>query len=749
MNKKELYAGNSSAEEKFIQLFCDTFGPEKGQYVYLQYPFVDIYGKHRSIDFALKSQLGKVAVEIDGNTWHNPSKVSEDKYTDDLLKQNSMVHEGWKVFRWTDHQLEKTPDRVKDELVTFLGSSPALFYIDDDMPVQSGQVFILREHQEEALQNLKKMRSDHQTIALVQGATGSGKSAIGVLDAKEVGKRTLFLAHSKELVEQGYMNFRKLWPEVTVGRMVDIYHDTDETVICASVQSVSRNLELFQPDDFGYLIIDECHHASAETYRRILSYFRVDFTLGLTATPERADGEDLLSIFQTMAHKLDIKDAVESGILVPVRCIRIKTNIDLQDVRINGFKYNSLDLDSKIMVPGRNKLIVDTYLKYVKDRRTVVFCTSVRHANDMASLFQKEGVSAKSISGSTNHSERKKILQDYENGHVNVLCACDLLNEGWDSPHTEVLFMARPTMSKTIYMQQLGRGMRICEGKECLVVFDFVDNANLFNCPYSMHRLFNLSSYRPGGLVLGTKHGIAWDEVMFAKGEKPEAIIDYPIHIADIEPIDLFNWQEQAKGMLSLIELTKRINVRGKQLRKLLREGKIKPDLSVPIGEKRSFDYFKPERVSEICNKYGWTEITNANRKDIFIENIKRMQMDHSYKPVFLMSFFEHMNEEGKAYLEDVVATFKEFYDDRANKGLIAEKHSSILNTGGYTEKDVEQLILSMPFKVYEEMGVMSHSKYIGVIQLEKQIAKRLNPEDITEIIASCKQGIAKYYGEG
>ena len=749
MNKKELYAGNSSAEEKFIQLFCDTFGPEKGQYVYLQYPFVDIYGKHRSIDFALKSQLGKVAVEIDGNTWHNPSKISEDKYTDDLLKQNSMVHEGWKVFRWTDHQLEKTPDRVKDELVTFLGSSPALFYIDDDMPVQSGQVFILREHQEEALQNLKKMRSDHQTIALVQGATGSGKSAIGVLDAKEVGKRTLFLAHSKELVEQGYMNFRKLWPEVTVGRMVDIYHDTDETVICASVQSVSRNLELFQPDDFGYLIIDECHHASAETYRRILSYFRVDFTLGLTATPERADGEDLLCIFQTMAHKLDIKDAVESGILVPVRCIRIKTNIDLQDVRINGFKYNSLDLDSKIMVPGRNKLIVDTYLKYVKDRRTVVFCTSVRHANDMASLFQKEGVSAKSISGSTNHSERKKILQDYENGHVNVLCACDLLNEGWDSPQTEVLFMARPTMSKTIYMQQLGRGMRICEGKECLVVFDFVDNANLFNCPYSMHRLFNLSSYRPGGLVLGTKHGIAWDEVMFAKGKKPEAIIDYPIHIADIEPIDLFNWQEQAKGMLSLIELTKRINVRGKQLRKLLREGKIKPDLSVPIGEKRSFDYFKPERVSEICNKYGWTEITNANRKDIFIENIKRMQMDHSYKPVFLMSFFEHMNEEGKAYLEDVVATFKEFYDDRANKGLIAEKHSSILNTGGYTEKDVEQLILSMPFKVYEEMGVMSHSKYIGVIQLEKQIAKRLNPEDITEIIASCKQGIAKYYGEG
>ena len=530
--------------------------------------------------------------------------------------------------------------------------------------------------------------------------------------------------------------------------MVDIYHDTDEMVICASVQSVSRNLELFNPDDFGYLIIDECHHASADTYRRILSYFRTYFTLGLTATPERTDGEDLLSIFQTMAHKLDIKEAVEAGILVPVRCIRIKTNIDLQDVRINGFKYNALDLDSKIMVPGRNRLIVDTYIDYVKNRPTVVFCTSVKHANEVASLFQEAGISAKSISDSTKISERKKLLRGYETGQIKVLCACDLLNEGWDSPHTEVLFMARPTMSKTIYMQQLGRGMRTCEGKECLVVFDFVDNANMFNSPYSMHRLFNISSYKPGGLVLGTKHGIAWDEMMFAKGEKPEAIIDYPVHVTDIEPIDLFNWQEQAKGMLSIIELTKRINVRGKQIRRLLRDGELVPDLSIPIGDKRSFDYFRPERVSEICKKYGWIEITNANRKDIFIGNIKRMQMDHSYKPVFLMSFFDHMDEEGTARLEDVVSNFKEFYDDRIERGLVAEKQSSIFNSNDYTDKDVERLILSMPFKVYEEMGVMSHSKYIGVIQLDKQIAKRLNQQDIEEIMISCKNGLAKYFGE-
>ena len=161
-------AGDSGAEEKFIQIFCDLFGPEKGQYVYLQYPFLDIYGRHRTIDYAVMTKDGKIAFEIDGETWHDPSKISEYKYTDDLCKQNSMVHNGWKVFRWTDSQMNN-PDLIKDELATFLGMSPRLFLIDDDMPTQNGKVFELREHQEEALENLARMRMNNETIALVQG----------------------------------------------------------------------------------------------------------------------------------------------------------------------------------------------------------------------------------------------------------------------------------------------------------------------------------------------------------------------------------------------------------------------------------------------------------------------------------------------------------------------------------------------------------------------------------------------------
>lgn len=136
---------------------------------------------------------------------------------------------------------------------------------------------------------------------------------------------------------------------------------------------------------------------------------------------------------------------------------------------------------------------------------------------------------------------RNKILKDYETESTNVLCACDLLNEGWDSPHTKVLFMARPTMSKTIYMQQLGRGTRRCPGKDDLLVIDFVDNANMFNMPYSLHRVLDISKYQPMAYVLAPENKRKLDQDMLFKGEKLEAWLDVPIDVDDYEIIDLFN----------------------------------------------------------------------------------------------------------------------------------------------------------------------------------------------------------------
>lgn len=741
-------SGNSGAEDRFIELFCEAFGAEKGQYVYLQYPMTDIYGKHRSIDFALQTPDGRVAIEVDGNTWHQPGMIGEDKYHDDLLKQNSMVFEGWKVYRWTSAQIERYPARVHDELITFLGSDPTFGYIDDALPPQQGQSFELMDHQEEALNALAKMREDNQTIALLYHATGTGKTVTAVSDVKRVGKRTLFLVHRHELAEQAEKAFRKLWPEVTVGRYEGGTREKDAYVVCGTIQTVAQHLEDFRPDEFGYLVIDECHHGTADTYRKVMNYFHPDFTLGLTATPERADGEDLLELFRNVAHKLDLRSAVEAGTLVPVRCIRVKTNIDMRDVRIGGFKYNSQDLESVLHVPARNELLVNTWFEYVQDKPTVVFCASVQHAQEIADLFKERGADARCVSGGTPAKERKQILEEYERGDIPVLCACDLLNEGWDSPHTEVLFMARPTMSKTIYLQQLGRGMRKSPGKEFLMVFDFVDNANLFNMPYSLHRMLGISEYMPGALVLGTKHAIQMDQDMFRQGKKPEVLVEYPIHMTGYEVVDLFNWQEKAKDMVSQVALIQIVDAARETIEKYIREGKLKPDMEVPVSGDRSFKFFEKETVKAAAKEFGWTLITRENMKEMFMNMVKVMTMSYSYKPVFLKAFLDNMDETGSASLAEVSKDFAAFYENRKKQGLPAEKKPCIFTRGDYTQKDVERLILSMPFRRFEDMNAFRHAKELGMVQFYKALHKQLEPADFEQIRVWSDEALKRYFGD-
>ena len=579
---------NSRAEELFVQLFCEAFGPEKTENLQVQYPCVDIYGRHRYIDFALESPESKIAIEIDGETYHNPSKVSENKYADDLLKQNSLIYDNWKVYRWIYSQLEKQPEKVKDELITFLGTSPMFKAFEADLPVQMGQTIELRDYQQEATENLQKMREDGKTIAL-------------------------------------------------------LYHD-------------------------------------------------------------------------------------------------------LTDVRINGIKYNSQDLESKLFIPERNQLIVDTYLKYVNGKKTVIFCASVDHAAEIAKLLRDNGVKAEAVSGRDRVEVWEKILKDYETGSTNVLCACDLLNEGWDSPHTTVLFMARPTMSKTIYLQQLGRGTRRCPGKEDLLVVDFVDNANMFNMPYSLHRVLDIAKYQPMAYVLAPENKRKLDQDMLFKGEKPEAWLDVPIDVDDYEIIDLFNWQNSVKDMISQIEFVRMVDVQSETVDRYIKDGKIKPDLSVPFGDKRMFHYFREESVRNIAKQYGWDLITPQNMADKFMKFIETMDMSFSYKPVLLKAIYEYMDSNGRVALPDVVDYFIDFYEDRKAHGMIAEKPNSIYQKGGYTKKDVEKNILSNPFKRFEDMRFLMRCKDVETVEVNPIIFRKLTREDWLHIVDVCDKSLEKYY---
>lgn len=271
----------SMAEDLFIELFSDTFGAEKAGFLYSQYHFYDIYQNSRYADFVLENGTHRIAFEIDDEASHNPSLVSLRKFQDDLLKQNSMVYLGWDVYRWAVRQMQRQPETVKDELRLFLGSHPQFKEIEDYLPPQRGRsldgsCLELKKHQKEALTALEQMRDNSETIALLYHATGTGKTVTAVLDAKRCGGRCLFLAHTQELVNQAAKTFRELWGSVHTGRFVDGMHQPNAHVVCGSVQSIALHLDSFADNAFDYLIVDEAHHASADTYQKILVYCIVD-----------------------------------------------------------------------------------------------------------------------------------------------------------------------------------------------------------------------------------------------------------------------------------------------------------------------------------------------------------------------------------------------------------------------------------------------------------------------------------------
>jgi len=745
-------ASGSSAENLFIDLFADTFGPEKAGYLYSQYHFYDIYQNSRYADFVLENGGRRVAIEIDDETSHSKSLVANNKIYDDLLKQNSMVYLGWDVYRWAVRQMQIQPEAVKDELRIFLGQHPRFREIDDYLPQQKGRSINgtgleLKEHQKQALDALEEMRRSKETIALLYHATGTGKTVTAVMDAKRCGGRVLFLAHTQELVNQAAETFQRIWPEVSTGRFMEAVKETESHIVCGSVQSVALHLDRFRDYAFDYLIIDEAHHASADTYQKVLAYFKPAFTLGLTATPERTDDNQvILDIFKNTAHKLDIQTAVEIGELVPIRCIRIHTNIDLTKVRFNSIQYNIRDLESKIYVPERNRLIIDTWVNYVRDKRTVVFCASVKHAEQIAKMFCEAGINAFAVSGGMKQSERKEFQDKFVSREIQVLCACDLLNEGWDCPETEVLFMARPTMSKVLYTQQLGRGMRLFEGKKSLMVFDFVDNASQYNMPQSLHRLFRLNEYRPGKLAVAPGGQITAEDELYAKGEKPEALIDWPVDATDYELVDVFNWQYEAAGMISQMEFIRRVDVQSETIERYVREGKLVPDLVVPMSDHRQFKYFREETLTRYAAQYEWTLIDDSNRKELFMDMVRQMDMSYSYKPVLVKAILQHTDDKGRIKLENIVSYFREFYEKRREAGLVVEKANSIYAKGGYTDKDAERNILSNPFKRFEDMQMLRHTKTLGIIQVDESIWKYLTKAEKAEMAEICDRKLAAYY---
>ena len=264
--------------------------------------------------------------------------------------------------------------------------------------------------------------------------------------------------------------------------------------------------------------------------------------------------------------------------------------------------------------------------------------------------------------------------------------------------------------------------------------------------PYSLHRALDIAKYQPMAYVLAPENKRKLDQDMLFKGEKPEAWLDVPIDVDDYEIIDLFNWQNSVKDMISQIEFVRMVDVQSETVERYIKDGKVKPDLSIPFGDKRMFHYFREESIRNIAKQYGWDLITPRNMADKFMKFIETMDMSYSYKPVLLKATYEYMDSSGRVALSDVVDYFIDFYEDRKAHGMIAEKSTSIYQKGGYTRKDVEKNILSNPFKRFEDMRFLMRCKDVETIEVNPIIFRKLTREDWLHIVNVCDKSLEKYY---
>ena len=198
--------------------------------------------------------------------------------------------------------------------------------------------------------------------------------------------------------------------------------------------------------------------------------------------------------------------------------------------------------------------------------------------------------------------------------------------------------------------------------------------------------------------------------------------------------------------MISQMEFVRRVDVQTETIERYVRDGLLVPDLVVPMSEHQTFKYFKEETLQKYAQQYGWTLIDDSNRKDLFLDMVRQMDMSYSYKPVLLKAIYEYMDTSGRVALPDVVDYFIDFYEDRKAHGMIAEKSTSIYQKGGYTRKDVEKNILSNPFKRFEDMRFLMRCKDVETIEVNPIIFRKLTREDWLHIVDVCDKSLEKYY---
>ncbi|WP_407710501.1 DUF3427 domain-containing protein [Arthrobacter nitrophenolicus] len=343
-------------------------------------------------------------------------------------------------------------------------------------------------HQIEMLEDLEAERAKGHHSNLLVAATGTGKTVIAALDYKRLSEaagrdlKLLFVAHRQEILKQSLQTYRRVLQKGSFGELfVSEHKPRDWKHVFASVQSLaSLGLAKIAPGDFDVVVIDEFHHAEAPTYRKIIDHLRSQELLGLTATPERGDGVDVAKQFfdGRRASELRLWDALDADLLVPFHYFGVSDDVDLSRLEWKRGSYDVAQLDA--LYTG-NEARAGKVIRELRDKvtstadmRAIGFCVSVQHALYMAEVFNRAGIPSVAVSGKTDDGERAKALQQLRDRTINCIFAVDLFNEGLDLPEVDTILLLRPTQSATIFLQQLGRGLRRADDKSVLTVLDFI-----------------------------------------------------------------------------------------------------------------------------------------------------------------------------------------------------------------------------------------------------------------------------------
>lgn len=349
--------------------------------------------------------------------------------------------------------------------------------------------------QREALSALADSRTVGYCRGLVVMGTGLGKTYLAAFDSERMqAARVLFVAHREEILFQAEASFQRVRPRTRIGRYTGTRKDSGVDLLFASIQTLGQesHLSLFEADHFDYVVIDEFHHAAAPIYRRLLQHFQPRFLLGLTATPERTDQSDILSLCDdNLVYSRHLFDGVELGLLSPFHYYGIHDEtVDYQEIPWRNGRFDPTSLSHRLATLGRARHVLQHWREKAQ-RRTLAFCVSITHANFMAERFVRAGIRAAAVYQGSK-LDRGEALEQLEHGQLQVIFSVDLFNEGVDLPAIDTVMMLRPTESKVLFLQQLGRGLRRHPDKERLVVLDFIGNHRGFlNKPQA---LFDIGS---------------------------------------------------------------------------------------------------------------------------------------------------------------------------------------------------------------------------------------------------------------